>query len=329
MKIYFAEWNAEYEKLMFSLLLSDGKYDITVLNRLMKHFRRYNLKLKRKKMNNKWFVKIHQFFKLRHLKPNDILICNGFSISGFIDLVKDINCRKILIIRDTISVLEDSMKNKKHWLNSNQSYINEIIPYFDIVYSFDQDDCQKYHFQYLEQFLPYTYSGVKKIRSESQQKINSSLVCFFVGEYWEDRVTIINQLTPILVANNCKTDFYLVHYSCPKSNDKNEHKNYQETSLSYHENIQKSMNADIILEINHKGQSGVSLRTIEAILLNKKLITTNTAIKSYAFYNPKQIFILDNNYDDLPLFLLEKFEYVEIDRLYQYTSDGMLENIIK
>ncbi|WP_392560007.1 hypothetical protein [Orbus mooreae] len=328
MTIYFAEWNAEYEKLMFSLLKSKNKYNIIVLNKVMKHFRRHNLKLKQKNISNKWFVKIHQFFKLRNIKPDDIIVCNGFSISGFIDLVKDLNCKKILILRDTIDVVEDSMKNKKHWLDKDKSYIDEIIPYFNKVYSFDLDDCQKYNFLYLEQFLPFTYSDIQKIRDEFSQKVRTSLTCFFVGEFWPNRESIINQLTPVLHANNCQTDFYLVHYNKQQDNYPSEHNNYQQTPLTYQENIQKSMDADIILEINHTGQSGLSLRTIEAILLNKKLITTNKAVKNYEFYTPEQIFILENNYHELPAFLMTQFEPINIEKLYKYTSDGMINNII-
>lgn len=327
MKIYFAEWNAEYEKMMFKLLKNEGKYDIAVLNKLMKHFRRHNLTLKRHNISNTWFVKIHQFFKLRHIQPDDILICNGFSISGFIDLIKDINCQKILVLRDTIDVLNNSMKNKKQWLEQNQSYIDEVTPYFDKIYSFDKDDCKKYHFQYLEQFLPFTFCDIQKIRQNFVQK-TSSLVCFFVGEYWDNREKIINRLTPILTKNNCKTDFYLVHYSNNLANSISPHKNYQETPLTYEENIQKSINADIILEINHLGQSGVSLRTIEAILLNKKLITTNKSIVEYEFYNPDQIFILDDNYNQLETFLTSEFAPIPIEKLYKYTADGMIEKVV-
>ncbi|WP_392566293.1 hypothetical protein RHO15_01455 [Utexia brackfieldae] len=328
MKIYFAEWNAEYEKLMFKLLQLEKKYDITVLDKVMKHFRRYNLKLKQNKISNKWFIRIHQFFKLRKINPDDILICNGFSICGFIDLIKDLNCRKILVIRDTIDVLEDSMKNKKHWLNKNRSYVDEIIPYFDTVFSFDSEDCKKYNFNYLEQFLPFTDSGTHEIREKSEQKNSSSLTCFFVGEYWTDREKIINHLAPILHNNGCQTDFYLVHYDDQQNAYSSEHKHYQQTPLSYQENIKKSMAADIILEINHQGQSGVSLRTIEAIVLNKKLITTNKAIKNYQFYNPHQIFILENNYDEIAAFLTAKFAAIPIEKLNKYTADGMLETII-
>ena len=76
------------------------------------------------------------------------------------------------------------------------------------------------------------------------------------------------------------------------------------------------------------GQSGVTLRSIEAILFNKKLITTNKSIKKYDFYNPNQIFILENeNYSDIIKFLHTKFTPAPLDILYQYSSDAMLTTI--
>lgn len=328
MKIYFAEWNANYEKLMFDSMIKEKKYNIIILNKLMKHFRRINIKLKNKGIKNSWFVKIHHFFKLRHINPDDILVCNGFSVTGFIDLIKNTHCKKILVLRDTIDIVENAMKNKKKWLNQNQSYIKEIIPYFDHVYSFDIDDCKKYNFLYLEQFLPFSFSEVKEIRSKLIIEQKNSLTCFFVGEHWEEREQIINKISPILLLNNCKTDFYLVDYSKKFDIDDIPSENFKKMPITYQENIKKSISADIILEINHKNQSGASLRSIEAILLNKKLITTNINIKNYEFYRPEQIFILDNNYDELAEFLVTPFLPINIDLLFKYTSDGMINKLL-
>lgn len=48
--LYFAHWEAEYEKIMIHNLQSLDKYKIVSLNKLMKHFRNYNQRLK----NNNW-----------------------------------------------------------------------------------------------------------------------------------------------------------------------------------------------------------------------------------------------------------------------------------
>ncbi|MEK5777604.1 lipopolysaccharide biosynthesis protein, partial [Acinetobacter nosocomialis] len=53
--------------------------------------------------------------------------------------------------------------------------------------------------------------------------------------------------------------------------------------------------SNIILDISHPGQSGLTMRTFEAIGAGKKLITTNTNIKEYPFYNANNIFIISRD----------------------------------
>lgn len=328
MTIYFAEWNADYEKYMISSLKHE--YDVVLFNKLMKHFRTINFSLERKNIPRQWFIKLNQLIKLRKLKPEDILLCSGFGISGFIDLVKDVNCHRVLVLRDTIDVLNNSMKNKKKWLRQDEDFISKITPHFDKIYSFDFDDCKKYHFIYLNQFLPFSLSEMKKIR-ENIFDNNTVKKCFFIGEYWKNRVEVINKLAPILQLNNYETDFNLINYEgLNKANATIEQSKYYTLGkkISYFDNIEKVKQSDIILEIVQIGQTGVTLRAIEAILFNKKLITTNKSIKEYDFYNANQIFILDDQNDqDIINFLHTRFTPVSLNILYQYSADAMLTTI--
>jgi len=241
----------------------------------MKHFRDINFSLERKNFPRQWFIKLNKLIKLRKLKPDDILLCSGFAISGFIDLVKYANCHRVLVLRDTIDVLNNSMKNKKKWLRQDEDFITKITPHFNKIYSFDYEDCKKYHFNYLNQFLPFSFSEMKKIRERSFDN-NTEKKCFFIGEYWDNRVEVINKLAPILQLNNCRTDFNLINYEVLKKANitfkQSEYYNIGQ-KINYFDNIEKVKQSDIILEIVQIGQSGVTLRSIEAILFNKKLIT--------------------------------------------------------
>ncbi|MDE5609695.1 MAG: hypothetical protein K2I66_04855, partial [Bacteroidales bacterium] len=49
--------------------------------------------------------------------------------------------------------------------------------------------------------------------------------------------------------------------------------------------------AGIVVDINQKGQTGLTRRPIEALLWNKKLVTNNPDIVNYDFYRPENIFI--------------------------------------
>ena len=50
--------------------------------------------------------------------------------------------------------------------------------------------------------------------------------------------------------------------------------------------------SNCILEILQKGQDGMTLRTLEALFMNKKLMTTNRKIKEYDFYDPANVYII-------------------------------------
>ena len=48
-----------------------------------------------------------------------------------------------------------------------------------------------------------------------------------------------------------------------------------------------------ILDVEHKAQRGLTMRTIEMVGMGKKLITTNAGIRNYDFYDPGNICVID------------------------------------
>ena len=48
-----------------------------------------------------------------------------------------------------------------------------------------------------------------------------------------------------------------------------------------------------ILDIEHARQTGLTIRTLEVLGAGKKLVTTNAAIRDYAFYDPARIQVID------------------------------------
>jgi hypothetical protein len=59
-------------------------------------------------------------------------------------------------------------------------------------------------------------------------------------------------------------------------------------------------NSNVILDIHHRNQSGLTIRTIEAIGLEKKIVTTNREIANYDFDDERNIFILDRKNFEIP-----------------------------
>lgn len=328
-KIYFAQWGALHELVMLDSLMKESNYEIVSLLKLTKHFRRHNFRLKKYNLSNKWFIKLHIFFKLRHINDDDIFICTGSNIFEFVDLIKPLNCKKILVFRDSVDVVVNLQKNSG-WLKSKQQYLDEAIPYFDFIFSFDKSDCKKYNFTYMKQFLPFTFEQFKNIRLElSEAKLKKNKKAFFIGQYRILRVDILNQLAPVMRELGYEINFNLSANEAEKECYDLESRNFNWASMSYLDNIKASMDADVIVEINFTEQSGPSLRAIEALVLNKKLITTNKNIIEYEFFSEDKIFILDNNYGKLPNFLNKKNKEIPIEELYIYSVDGFLDKLLK
>ena len=80
-----------------------------------------------------------------------------------------------------------------------------------------------------------------------------------------------------------------------------------------------------ILDITCNNQVGLTLRCMESIFLEKKLITNNKEIKKYNFYNPKNIFILDeDNMDNIETFLNSPYEKVDQEIIEYYDFESWL-----
>ncbi len=84
--------------------------------------------------------------------------------------------------------------------------------------------------------------------------------------------------------------------------------------VSYEDVIDNVRHSRCVLDIVQEGQSGITLRPMEAMMNDKKLITNNLYIKEYDFYNPKNIFILqERNISELADFVRKPVEPVPSD----------------
>ena len=63
--------------------------------------------------------------------------------------------------------------------------------------------------------------------------------------------------------------------------------------IPYNEYVKCIKNTEVLCEIVQQNQTGLTVRAVEALFLNKKLITNNIEIKKYDFYNPNNVLILN------------------------------------
>ena len=82
---------------------------------------------------------------------------------------------------------------------------------------------------------------------------------------------------------------------------------------------------EYVIDIEHANQSGLTIRTFEVIKNDKKLITTNSDIVNYDFYDPKFIAVIDRKSPRLDsLFLTPSLVRYDQYIKHKYSLDGWI-----
>lgn len=151
------------------------------------------------------------------------------------------------------------------------SLIEKRREYFDMVYSFDKQDCEKYGFLY----HPTYYSRVD-LSNETSCKNDA----FYVGVS-KGRAETITQVFEKLSSEGAAADFFIS--GIEKGVRRNPGIRYNEW-LSYAQVLEHIKDANCIVEIMDNNQEGVTLRTMEAICYNKRLLTNNQSMRQSQYY---------------------------------------------
>lgn len=86
----------------------------------------------------------------------------------------------------------------------------------------------------------------------------------------------------------------------------------------------------VIIDIPNTAQSGLSMRTIEALPLKRKLITTNAAIKGYDFYNPNNHYVMQElNPNEIIEFIKKPFIQIDEKIIQKYSIKNFVSTILK
>ena len=85
----------------------------------------------------------------------------------------------------------------------------------------------------------------------------------------------------------------------------------------------------VILDTSLSYQDGLTARFMWALGAEKKIITTNGSVKEYEFYDPKQVLILHDNYDEIINFIKEPYHSNEEQReiIFRYRIDNWIKTL--
>ena len=100
-------------------------------------------------------------------------------------------------------------------------------------------------------------------------------------------------------------------------------------ALGYGGYIEKVKKSRILFDFVQKNQSGLTIRVMEALFFQKKLITDNKFIVDYDFFNSSNILVIDENTssEDIKKFMLTQFIPYEDSVLDQYSVDNVLKKM--
>jgi hypothetical protein len=232
----------------------------------------------------------------------------------------------ILVIKGDFIDSESVQKLKKYgkktiaYFNDNTRRcpkIIQVIPYFDEVFSFEKEDCKKYNLKFATNWI--YNSPIAKNDSVFKYQVFSIISK-------DGRLPILSKIATNLKLNNINYKIFVYHKKCKKKSSTIEYINKYIPLSEVEEYTNKSQ---VLLDVNRKGQNGLTFRVFESIGLQKKLITTNLDIVNYDFYNPNNILVIDEKNPDIPPSFFDK-EYEKIpDSIFnKYTLDGWIQNVI-
>lgn len=186
--------------------------------------------------------------------------------------------------------------------------------YFEQCYSFDKNDCKNYCFIY----HPTNYSMIN-MRNELPQND-----AFYVGVS-KGRASTISEVYKVLTTNGVKADFFISGLKNGETKVEGIHYNKW---LNYKQVLDFIRVSNCIVEIMDGKQEGVTLRTMEAICYNKKLLTNNKSLRETKYYQSGYIQVFDNP-NDIDVSFVAKKEKVNYGYEGEFSPVHMLEHINK
>jgi len=154
---------------------------------------------------------------------------------------------------------------------------------FDKIFSFDDEDVKKHNYIPL---CNYIYLPKKDIKPITEFDYNAFIVISA-----DERLATLNKIAAKMQQLQLKTKFIVQSVKTITNIHESIEVSRQEIR---HDQLMEYMDqSQVYVDLVRHGHNGLSFRVFEALAYQKKLITTNAAIKNYDFYNPDNILVID------------------------------------
>lgn len=193
--------------------------------------------------------------------------------------------------------------------------LDHLKEYFDVVFAFDHEDEKKYGFN----FNPLIYTPPVKLPEWSN---NLRYDLFYLGEA-KDRYNKLIEIYEKARGEGLKCNFTIA--GVPKENRVYADEiNYER--ISYPRALEIMAESKCIVDAIQGGSTALTIKTCEAVVLGRKLITTNKNILGESFYKENNIMVY-NQGSSLKSFMEKPMEeYTESDKQF-FSPQGLFNKI--
>lgn len=187
--------------------------------------------------------------------------------------------------------------------------------YYDLVFTVYANDADHYG------WLPsnHIYSKIPEIKQSLSGGYDNDV--FFIGRA-KNRLQKILHVYTFLASHDIKCDFFIVDADEKEKRYPNDIHYGQ--WLPYKEALKRMCRSRCVLEILQKPGEGPTLRTTEAIIYNKKLITNDAGAAANPFYDDRFVHIFD-----VPENINLNFIKKDIEPCYHYNEEYSANNFLK
>ncbi|KQK26311.1 hypothetical protein AR438_05925 [Chryseobacterium aquaticum] len=229
----------------------------------------------------------------------------------------------VLVIRPDLfsNTLLSSLKSKSNVMCAYQwdgldrfPSVYEKIGFFDRFFVFDENDTNK-----KENLIPITNFYFDDLNAGK-----NIIDAYFVGSFMKNRINLLFSLSRKLHKLGQKLSINLSVNSSDKfKNPNSDLITIIDKPISFKNNLINSSQSKIIIDFTNEVHNGLSMRVFESIGFRKKLITNNSLVKNFDFYNPNNIFLIENDkFDGIENFINVPYENLpsEIYEKYSFTN---------
>jgi len=211
----------------------------------------------------------------------------------------------------------------------NRPGLKRVLDLYDYVFSFDATDARSLGLYHRPSFYTTRFD-----RNDIDPDIDIS----FIGTAHADRARIVQAIDSRLAVGISRYWYLYLQakwvywiYKARGSLSGYGLEDFRYRALTRAQSAEIFHRSRAILDIHHPRQRGLTMRVFEALAAGKKIVTTNTQIRSYEIYDERGVFIVDRmNPQPIPTdFFCAPGPVLTGDLLRRYSLQGWLGEILR